>query len=444
MRGRVRERDWKRIAAAWILLLCALVYAVRGYYQQEHKYRSYDFKTVYGSSRCLLKGCDPYDSQQILRVYLEAGGPGDDLRPFLPHEAIYLPPALAMLVPFAILPWGPAHLLWLAVSTGVFLAGVALMGRLCLPHAPLLSAAVIGFLLLSSTMLMMLAQPAQLTVGLCAIAVWCLLEDRFVGAGIVCFAVALAFKPHVIGWVWLYFLLSAGEHRKQAIRVLLVVIVVSAPGLLWASMTPASSRWLHEIPANLAAMAAPGMTNDPGPLNTSGNYIADLQSVISVFRDEPAFYNQVAHALGIVLLGLWLVPVFVMRASRERDYFALASIVCISLLPVYHRLYDSCILIMIFPAFALMTSRGLRSRLWTLAFTLGPLAVLTHVWTDFARYNLAPRIAAGAALGAWQTVLLVRPVPLGLLILAAYYLACLYAAMQRERAALRRMVLVAA
>jgi hypothetical protein len=215
----VREslgQDRRQLVASLILLICGVAYAARGYYQQEHRYHSYDFKTIYGSARCLLKGCDPYDSQQILAAYLQAGGPGDDLRPFRPHEPVYLPSALSLMTPFALLPWRLAQVLWLAMSTGIFLLGAALIGRLCLPLSPVLSALGIGFLLLSGTMLIMLAQPAQLTVGLCAIAVWCLLQRRYIPVGVLCFVVALVFKPHVTGWVWLYFVLSAGEYRRQA------------------------------------------------------------------------------------------------------------------------------------------------------------------------------------------------------------------------------------
>jgi hypothetical protein len=427
-----------------ILLICGFVYAARGYYQQEHELHSYDFKTIYASARCLIEGCDPYDSQQIFGAFLEAGGAGDDLRPFRPHEPVYLPSAIALVAPFALLSWGPAHLLWLAISTGTFLLGVALIGRLCLPVSPLWSALAIGFFLLTSTMLMMLAQPAQLTAGLCAIAVWCLLEGRCLWGGVLCLAVALVFKPHVTGFVWLYFLISAGGYRKQAIRALVIAVLISLPGFIWASAMPASSHWMREIPANLQALASPGMTNDPGPLNRDVHYLAHIQTIISVFRDDPSFSNGVAHILGALLLGLWLVPVFRMRPSKERDYFALASIVCISMLPTYHRSYDACILLLIFPAFALLTTRGVWLRWWALGFTLIPIVLLRETWAHFASHHLMRMIGGTGPIPAWQTVLLLRPAAIGCCLLAIFYLASFYAAMARERMALRDLAPAAA
>jgi hypothetical protein len=435
--------SWQRRAAIAILLICGLIYAARGYYQQEHQLHSYDFKTIYASARCLIHGCDPYDSQQIFAAFLAAGGPGDDLRPFRPNEPVYLPAALALVAPFALLPWGPAHLLWLAFSTGAFLLGVALISRLCLTVSPLLSALAMGLLVVSSTLLMMLAQPVQLTVGLSAIAVWCLLERRYLPAGILCFAVALVFKPHVAGCVWLYFFLAGGDHRKHAIRILLVAVLISLPGFVWATAAPASSHWMSEIPANVKALAAPGMTNDPGPLNRDVHYLAHIQTVISVFRDDPHFYDGLAHLLGAVLLGLWLVPVLRMHPSRERDYLALASIVCISFLPTYHRSYDACLLVLIFPAFALLISQGRRFRWWTLAFTIVPIILLRQLWADFASHRLALALAGTGALSRWQTVLLLRPAAIGCSLLAGFYLASFYWAMVRERKALRLSTAVA-
>jgi hypothetical protein len=419
------------------LLICGGVYAVRGAYEQEHQLHSYDFKTIYGSARCLIQGCDPYDSQQIYTAFVKAGGPGDDLRPFRAHEPVYLPSALAIVAPFALLPWGPAHVLWLALSASAFLLGVALIARLCLPISPMLSALAIGFLLLSNTMLMRLAQPVQLTAGLCAIAVWCLLEGRYLRTGVLCFAFALVFKPHVTGFVWLYFLISGGDYRKHALRILIAAFLISLPGFAWASAMPASSHWMRELPANLNALSAPGMTNDPGPLNRDVHYLTQIQAVISVFLNDPGVYNRMAHAMGAVLMGLWLAPVLLMRPSKERDYLALASIACISLLPMYHRSYDACILLLIFPAFAVLTSRGTRLRGLTLLFTFVPLVLLRQVWDDFANHHLVPIFATAGPLRPWQIVLLQRPVPVGCSLLAIFYLASFYAAMQRERKALR-------
>jgi hypothetical protein len=417
-----------------ILGFCSLVYVVRGYHDQRFTLQSLDFKTVYGGARCLLHGCDPYDSQQIFREYAAAGGPTDDMRPFRPHEPIYFPSALSLLTPFALLPWGAAHLLWLAVSTGVFVLAAALIADLCFSLAPILSALFIGLFLLTSTTLIMLAQPAQLTIGLCGIAVWCLLRRKLVPLGVICFALSLALKPHVTGLVWLYFLLRDRPSRKYAWQIAIATVVICLPGVIWASVMPASSHWLTEIPANVRGITARGLAGDPGPTNPEAVSIAGLQPLLSLYRDDPAFYNAAAEVVGVVLLAIWVVPIIRMRPSLARDYLGIASVTCISLLPIYHREYDTRMLLLTFPAFALLMSRSVWTRLATASIMLATLLLITHNWNNFVSTNVMPRIVAqNGSLNVWQTIVWLRPVPVLTMLLAVFYLSALYAWWLGER-----------
>ena len=422
----------RRVAVAWLILAaCALVYVVRGYHDQRLTLQSMDFKTVYGSARCMLKGCDPYDSEQIATAYLHAGGVADDMRAFRPHEPVYLPSALAVSSPFALLPWAPAHLLWLAVSTGVFLIGAAVIASLSFRYAPLISAVGIGLLLLTSTMLMMLAQPAQLAIGLCAIAVWSLLEDRSRTIGILCFATALTFKPHVTGLVWLYFALSKGRYRRQALRILVVTVLLSLPGVLWASLMPASRHWLHEISANVAALSLQGMVNDPGPANPEATGFTNLQSIFCLMRDEPGFYNRAAEMMGMLFLGAWGIAFVRMAPSRERDYLGIAAMTCISFLPIYHRDYDTGLLLLVFPAFAMLVRAGSWRRNSAAGVTLVALPMLTHLFHTFVILHVLPGLQAPRL---WQTIFWLRPVALWMTVLASFYLGCFLVPPKRKPA----------
>ena len=422
------RRQWRKNAAWAILALFSVLYMVRGYQDQRVTLQSLDFKTVYGGARCMLQGCDPYDSQQIFAAYAAAGGPTDDMRPFRPHEPIYAPSALSLLIPFALLPWEPAHLLWLAVSTGIFVLAAALMADLCFKLSPLVSACFIGLFLLTSTTLIMLAQPAQLTIGLCGIAVWCLLREKHAVAGVLCFALSLTLKPHVTGLVWLYFLLRDRTSRRRAWQIAWVTAILYLPGLVWASVMPASSHWLTEIPANIRGITAHGLVGDPGPANDGASSIAGLQPLLSVFRDDPAFYNKAAEGIGVVLLAMWLIPVLRMPQSRERDYLALAAVVCISLLPIYHREYDTRILLLTFPAFALLMQRSWRVQTATVCITLATIVLTTHNWINFVSTHVTPQIIAKqGALTSMQLILWMRPVSVFTLLLTIFYCGCLYA-----------------
>ena len=420
---------WRSNVAWFILVLCCLVYVVRGFHDERLALHCRDFKTVYAGARCLLQGCDPYDSQQLLNVYTEAGGPANDDIPFHPHESIYTPSGLALLTPFAALRWQAAEQVWLIFSTGIFLLGSLLIARLCLRISPLASAVGVGFLLLTSTTLIMLGQPSQLTIGFCAIGVWCLLEDKYPWAGVVCFALSLTLKPHVAGALWLYFALCAGRYRRKAIRIFAATILISLPGVLWASLMPASSHWMHEIQANIAGITARGMPGDPGPADSGATSIAGLQTILSLFRDQPVFYNRIAQAIGLILLAFWLVPVLRMRASKERDYLALASMACLSLLPIYHREYDTRILLLTFPAFALLMRSRLPVRIATASVTALAMVLITHNFINFVTAQVLPKLGP---LSIWRTIFWLRPVAVWTTVLTLFYLGCFYLRMKRE------------
>ncbi len=420
---------WRSTVGWLILVLCSLVYVVRGFHDERLALHCRDFKTVYAGARCLLQGCDPYDSQQLLNVYTEAGGPANDDIPFHPHESIYTPSGLALLTPFAALRWQAAEQVWLIFSTGIFLLGSLLIAGLCLRISPLASAVGVGFLLLTSTTLIMLGQPSQLTIGFCAIGVWCLLEDKYPWAGIVCFALSLTLKPHVAGALWLYFALCAGRYRRQAFRIFAATILISLTGVLWASLMPASSHWTHEIQANIAGITARGMPGDPGPADPGATSIAGLQTILSLFRDQPAFYNRTAQVIGLVLLAFWLVPVLRMRASQERDYLALASMACLSLLPIYHREYDTRILLLTFPAFALLMRSRLPVRIATASVAALAMVLITHNFINFVTAQVLPKLGP---LSLGGTIFWLRPVAVWTTVLTLFYLGCFYLRMKGE------------
>jgi hypothetical protein len=417
-------------AACLILILCALFYIVRGFHDERHALQSRDFKTVYAAGRCLLHNCDPYDSAQLFAAYSAAGGPNEDAAPFHPHELLYTPSGLALMAPFALMPWPLGNWVWLVFSTAVFVLGVALIASICLRMSPLLSAFALGALLATSTTLIMLGQPTQLTIGFCAIAVWCLLENKYLWLGVFCFAISLVIKPHVGGAVWLYFLIATPHYRKQAIRIFIVTLLLCIPGILWATLMPASSHWIHELPANVAFITSHSMPGDPGPSNPDATAIEGLQTVLSLIRDTPAFYNRTAQLIGLALLALWFIPVLRTRPSPARDYLAIASVACISLLPLYHREYDTRILVLIFPALALLASRTARWGYAAIILTFATLIFVTHNYINLISWHVLPRLGPLSTVG---TILWLRPLTVSTTILTLFYLASFWAWMRRER-----------
>lgn len=81
-----------------------------------------DFRTAYYCARCLVQHCDPYKESEVLRIAEAEGGnrPWDTERPRYVMRYIYPPTVFSFTVPFAMLPYGPSHILWGRSSSGAF------------------------------------------------------------------------------------------------------------------------------------------------------------------------------------------------------------------------------------------------------------------------------------------------------------------------------------
>ena len=435
-------RPRPRTVSLFLVLLGCLLFAVRGYRDQLTTLQSFDFKPVYSGARCLIDGCDPYDSPALAREYLAHGGDPGDLRPFRPFNANYPPSALALVTPFALLPFGPAHLLWLASSAVLFSIGALLMADLCVvppgsspsslpPTGWLATSALLSVFVTSSTMLMMLAQPAGIALGLLVIAVWCLLRGRAPVLAVVLFALSLTLKPHLGALVWMFFLLArrpangptgsvcpAGLYRRRALQIAGAAVLLSLPGMVWASVRPGSAHWPTELHRNLVGIAAHGNASDSGPANNEAHDITSLQAAFSLLKDKPRFYNTASVLVCGVLFLAWAVPVVRFRPSASRDLVALAAASSLTLLPLYHRQYDTRLLLLSFPAVAMLL--GSRRAPGVVALTLTALgtAVTSHNFP-----HLLQRLHPGPT-GLLLTLLYFRAMPLFLLVHTSFYLVC--------------------
>jgi hypothetical protein len=246
------------------------------------------------------------------------------------------------------------------------------------------------------------------------------------------FAVSLTFKPHVGALVWLFFLLaSRGEakgddarmFRRRALETLGVTLILMMPGMLLAFHHPASAHWPQELHTNLVGIGAPGNASDPGPTNGEASAIVSLQAVFSLVRDVPGFYNRAAYAVFLPLLGAWLYGVMrPVRAIEARNLMALAAAAALGFLPIYHRQYDTRLLLLMFPAVALLAA----SSRW-----MGRAAiVLSMVLTVTTSHQFAH---AGPALGVHgfpltgaMWLVFFRPLPLTMLLVSGFFLYAMF------------------
>jgi hypothetical protein len=383
-----------------------------------------DFRGLYYPARCLIQHHDPYMEGEVLRIYRAEQGdsPSDtvDMRQVATRN-VYPPTTLFVLAPFAMLPWGPAHLLWIMLTAGSLIFASYLIWNLGADYAPILSGALIGFLLANSEVVIMTGNATGIAISLCVVAVWCFLRERFVLAGVLCLAISLAIKPHDAGLVWLYFLLAGGVYRRRALQTLFVTIAISLPGVLWVWLT--APHWMAEIHANFLAYSAPGGINDPRSASMGPEGVIDLQSAISVFWADPRIYNPVSWLLCAAFLLVWVLVTMRFRFSPARAWLALAAISAFSMLPVYHRQYDAKLLLLTVPACAMLwAKRDCIGRLALLVSAAGLVVTGDLPWVIFLILNKSLHLLTAGVLGKALMDTLIFSAPLTLLAMSVFYL----------------------
>lgn len=386
-----------------------------------------DFRAVYYGTRCLMQHRDPYKVSDLEDVYrAEKGAPANETANA--HQAVTLyvnmPTTFVLVAPFAFLPWGPAHLLWIALTAGIFFLAAILMWDIGARYAPGVSAVLTCILLADCESFFAACNTAGITVGLCIIAVWCFVENRFVVPGILCLGASLAMKPHDGGLVWLCILLAGGALRKRALQSIAITAVLGLSAYLWVSHV--APHWWQEWGTNLWTISQPGGINEPGPASVASRVpgmVIDLQAAVSVFRDDPRFYNPFSYFVCGSLLLAWAIRT--LRSSRSRTdlWVALAAVTPLTLLVTYHRPYDAKLLLLTVPACAMLWARGGRVG-WIAVLVNGAAMVFTGdvILAIFVIIADKVQVSATGLAGKLLTVMLIRPASLILLAMAIFYL----------------------
>jgi hypothetical protein len=412
----------------YLLLLGSLVFLLLGtVLARTAPAAMVDFKVLYYPARCLLQHGDPYNENEVQSTAHAPGEapPWDTLKVRqVVTQYLYPPTAFSFTVPFAMLPWGPAHILWIVLTIGSLVLASFLIWSLGADYAPIISGVLVGFLLANSELLVITGNAAGIAISLCIVAVWCFVRERLVLVGILCLAISLALKPHDSGMVWLYFLLAGKVHRKRALQTLLATTVLILPPVLW--VWHVAPDWMRELNSNLAAFSVHGGMNDPG-IASSGAHglgmLVSLQAVIGLFWDDPRIYNTASYLLFAPLLLIWAFVALRSRPSRKRVWLAIAAIAALSLLPVYHRQQDTKLLLLTVPACGMLWSEG---------GTIGWLALLLNSagfiltgdlpWTVVLGLIRNLHMPTTGMSGQIAMAAQVFPIPLAMLALGIFYL----------------------
>lgn len=306
-----------------------------------------DFSDPFAGAWLLRHGQDSYDSASATRVSAGVAHASAYVVP------VYPPTAYLLLSPLTLLPWRWANLIWALLGmTGVGLSIYALL-RITEVSAKdnrywILAAFVCSFWPFHSAV--HVGNVAALVSGLCLLAISLGERRRDLAAGLL-LALAGCLKPQLALCVLLFYVFR----RRRPL-----VITASVSGLLLAAVAIASipaspAAWIPQYLHNLHYWFKAGGLNDFSVANPLRFELVNAQVLLAGWFHSSHAPNPLAWTLAGLGFGVWGVTI--LRSNDVNDSLALSSLLGLSLLPVYHRSYDTAILVLAF-AWALKSVKG--------------------------------------------------------------------------------------
>lgn len=375
--GQLEATTSSRESARWkggrtlliiFLVLASAEFVVRGPVRFVRARSFNDFISPYIQTRAWMKGMDPYSPRNLVALW-----PADaEKAVFLTRDladgslvmkrgipTAYPPTSFVLLSTVAWLPWRVAYPVWLAISLLAYAATVFSL------------ASIIGLRWLEWRTYLFLALALALApfhtglaagsivivaVGACALAVWAAARQGSARAGIL-LGVAVALKPQ-IGLPFLVYYLLRGRWRILAPAVVVIAILAGAAIFYLASNhTP----WVDCYRYDNKVLFASGSLGDFTERNPIRFGLINLQVLTYLFLSDRGMANVLALVIAGAMGVMWLM--LLRRGGGRNELLDLSALTVLSLLPVYHRLYDASLLI--FPLAWSLTAWSSR---------LGPLA----------------------------------------------------------------------
>jgi hypothetical protein len=405
-----------------LLIVCisALVLFAVGAARVTHS--SNDFVPVYTGARCLLHGCNPYDTAQLEQQFYQAGGHRDELPSWQIDVPVYPPSTFLALSPLALFPFPAARLLWFLISGCLFVTAAALILSMCRSPHRWLATVLVSFFLATAGILLVLGQPAVFAISLVIIGTCLFLRGRLLALGALLLMLSIAVKPQIGGLIALYLLAQRIHWRYVAVALAGAGAVLLAASLI-LSRHPGSADWASTLRANLSATLSAGGSADPRPANQQAIGDTNLQTLSSIFFPDAKTFNAAAYVIFLALLAAGVTAVVAADGGKELHFLALGALSVLSLTPVYHRFYDTRLLLLSVPAVLVVFEK--RRLLGILIATLTVVAIIS------VQYRIQIYLLQQ---GRWQSllpnkflfILLLRQQNLELLILYGLYLAAIF------------------
>jgi Glycosyltransferase family 87 len=359
-----------------------------------------DFIPVYDGASCLIHGCSPYAAGVLL----------------------YPPSTILALAPIALFRYPVAWFIWYLLNGTLFVTAVVVVLSLC-PQKYKWPATALGAIVLAgSSILLKEAQPAAFAISLVVIGVYLFLRGRALRFAAVLLMLSLAVKPQIGGFIVLYLFLR-GVHRRYAMLAMAGALAFLLCGSAILRMQPRSANWVSELRSNLSRAVAPGATDDPRPANELAVAAINLQTITSAFFKSEKAYNDAAYAIFAVFFAAWVVAVRRMNPNLENHLVSLGALSVLTLMPVYHRGYDSRLLILAIPAALIVyEKRRTLGALLSMLLALSSVSIQHQIQVRLQQFGLFHTVQQSKAL----LILLVRESDIILLALAILFIVAFF------------------
>jgi hypothetical protein len=340
-----------RVVLAILVVLAGADLLLRGPVRFAQHRDFNDFISPYIQSSAWLQGTDPYSPANLVRLWPIGAARPDFLATNLADGSLVykrgIPTAypltcFVLLAPIAILPWHIAQALWLVVSLLAYsVMVVSLLSLTGLRRSPQSMYAFLAFALALAPFHTGLAAGSIVivAVGLTASAIWAARLEHNTWAGVL-IALTIALKPQ-IGLPFLFYYVVRRKWRLSLVAVALVTLLAAVAII---RLEVAAAPWMQSYLYDNKVLFAPGSLGDFTELNPIRFGLISLQVPAYTILGNRNTANIVAVLIASTLGIVWLF--FVTRAGSKRDeLLELSALAVLSLLPVYHRLYDASLLI---------------------------------------------------------------------------------------------------
>lgn len=321
---------------------------------------SKDLTVHYAAARVWVSGGDPYDMPQVADAFVAGGGPEESAPSAASMPSVYPPVTHAIQAPLALVSW-PTAVVVFQVTT----IALVLLALLALARSERLSRAKGALLVLAGLALAPLhtgLASGQVAIPSAALLVigWSGVRDRPALSGAL-IALGAALKPQLaVPVVLAAFARPDVRWLVSAGGVFLALLGVGGARLALAGHDPVRD-WLRAV----AAASATGGMNSPDPSNPASLTLISLDMLLArVAGAQVSTAVSYAFAAPLAVLAVWRIR---SAPSRRARSYAVSLLIVVTLLAMYHRVYDAVLLWILLAA--LVRDWASLSARWRLAGT---------------------------------------------------------------------------